>query len=245
MTYARSVPSSEASITLAGLMSRWSRPASCASSSAAATWPRDRERLARLERPAAADDRGQVGALEVAHREPEVPVLLAGAVDLGDVRVLHALGVLRLAQEALADLLVVREVGREDLQRGAAVLPVLLLGEPDNAHSALAELGLQAEPADESPMLKLGAGSATRPFIHVPGTYATGSAPAVTPDRVSRTRQPPADRSAGRFGGGFGRGFVGLPRLGVGREWVRASKLSATITMRPLSGIFSSSLPSG
>ena len=100
----------------------------------------DQHRAPRLHRPAAPDDRREVGALEVAHREPEVSVLLAGGVDLGDVRMLDTLRVLRLAQEALADLLVVGQVGGQDLERRAALLAVLLLGQPDDAHAAFAQL---------------------------------------------------------------------------------------------------------
>src|SRR3954453_2590440 len=89
--------------------------------------PGDRQGLPWLQRSAPAENRGQVGAPEIAHRQPEAAALLAGPVDLGDVRGLDTLRVRRLAQESFADLGVAGELDRQDLHRCAPALAVLLL----------------------------------------------------------------------------------------------------------------------
>ena len=75
--------------TFEGLTSRWTRPFACAASSASATWRQIVERAARLERALRAEQRSQVGALDVAHREVEQAVDLARVVDRHDVRMLE------------------------------------------------------------------------------------------------------------------------------------------------------------
>src|SRR5437868_9566243 len=82
----------------------------------------DRQGLPWLQRPAPAENRGQVRAPEIAHRQPEAAALLARAVDLGDVRVLDTLRVDGFAQESFADLSVAGELDRQDLHRCAPAL---------------------------------------------------------------------------------------------------------------------------
>ena len=55
---------------------------------------------------------------------------------------------LRLAQEALPEALVVRELGREQLERDPP--PVRVLGEVDGAHRALREQLTDPESADDA-----------------------------------------------------------------------------------------------
>ena len=108
---------------------------------------RDRAEAARddqlLERP----------PLEVLHRDVVGALGLAAVVDRDDVRVREPGCVLRLAPEALDELLVVRVAVVEDLDRDAAA-ELLVLGEVDVRHPARAELARDAvapveEGADE------------------------------------------------------------------------------------------------
>ena len=67
--------------------------------------------LLRLQPAALLQPRLQVGAVDVAHRDVEDPVLAASLVDRDDVRMLERGGDLRLALEALAEVLVVAQPG--------------------------------------------------------------------------------------------------------------------------------------
>ena len=67
--------------------------------------------LLRLQLAALLQPRLQVGAVDVAHRDVEDPVLAARLVDRDDVRMLERGGDLRLALEALAEVLVVAQLG--------------------------------------------------------------------------------------------------------------------------------------
>ena len=75
---------------------------------------------------------------DVAHRDVEDPVGLAGVEDRDDVRVVEAGCELGLAQEPLAESSVVGELGREQLERRAS-LEADLLGQVDDAHPAPAD----------------------------------------------------------------------------------------------------------
>ena len=96
------------------------------------------DRALRLERTVLRDELGEVGALDVAHGEEEHAVLLARLVDGDDVRVVERGGDPRLAQEALAEALVLGELGRDHLERDLAP-ETLLLGAVDRAHAAAAD----------------------------------------------------------------------------------------------------------
>jgi hypothetical protein len=63
---------------------------------------------------------GEVGAVDVLHRQVQQPVDLAGVVDRDDVRVLEGGGDPRLALEALAEALRLGVLRGDDLDRGAA-----------------------------------------------------------------------------------------------------------------------------
>ena len=69
-----------------------------------------RERALRLERRARREELPQVRALDEPHRDEEPFVVLAGLVDRHHVRVIEARGEPRLAQEALAEPVVVGEL---------------------------------------------------------------------------------------------------------------------------------------
>ena len=91
----------------------------------------------RLER-ALAQHRLQVGALDEAHRDVQLPVDLARVVDRDDVRMLDRGRQPRLAQEALAERHVVGELRGEQLQRDVAVEREVV-GAVDDAHAAAAD----------------------------------------------------------------------------------------------------------
>ena len=74
---------------LPGLTSRWMRPRSWAASSAAATWDEQADGAFGVERPLAAQQLPQVGSLDVAHRDEQGAVRLAGLEDRDDVRVVE------------------------------------------------------------------------------------------------------------------------------------------------------------
>src|SRR5439155_10683735 len=107
-----------------------------------------REDLARVPdrdvdgRGAAADDQLlERAAVEELHRDVVGVLGLAAVVDRDDVRVVERGGVLRLAAEALDELVIVRVAAVEDLD-GNAAAELLVLGEGHVGHSAGPELAL-------------------------------------------------------------------------------------------------------
>lgn len=101
---------------------------------------RERER----ERPAG-DDRPEVAALEEVHHDVRQPVRrLARVEDADDVLGSELHRDLRLADEALVDLSLLRQVRMEELDRDLA--PELdVLRRHDGAHAAFADHALDAE----------------------------------------------------------------------------------------------------
>ena len=89
--------------------------------------------------PAREDQLLQRAAVEVLHRDVVRALGLAAVVDRDDVRVRQAGGVLRLAAEALDELLVARVTVVEDLDRDVPA-ELLVLGEVHVGHPAGAEL---------------------------------------------------------------------------------------------------------
>ena len=120
----------------AGLTSRCTRPRAWAASRASAT-----RATIRAARPGGmplgrgGDQVLEARALDEAHRDEEAPVVVAGAVDRDDVRVLEARGGERLAHEELAQVGRRRRARADQLQRdGAPELGVV--GAVDDAHAA-------------------------------------------------------------------------------------------------------------
>ena len=132
------VPSSR---MLSGLMSRWMTESAWAALSASAVSFMMRRTSSagslprRLIRPA---DRL---AVDVAHDEVDEALALADGVDRDDVRMGQPGGGLRLAGEALADVLLEGELGRQHLDGDPALEP-LVAGAVDHAHAAAADLAL-------------------------------------------------------------------------------------------------------
>ena len=77
----------------------------------------------------------QVGALDVAHRDEEAPVCLAGFVDRDDVRVVERGGELGLGQEPSPEVAVLSQFGGKELQGHLAAEPRVLC-QLDDAHPA-------------------------------------------------------------------------------------------------------------
>ncbi len=98
----------------------------------------DVERAPGLERPFLGHEAGEVRALDVAHGEIKEPVLIARLVDRDHVRVVEGGGDPRLAQEALAEALVLGELGRDHLE-GDLAPESRFLGTVDRTHASAAD----------------------------------------------------------------------------------------------------------
>ena len=88
---------------LCGLTSRWTMPAAWAASSALGDLGEQLDRFLRRQRPVRGDPSLQVAALDQAHRDDQLAVLLAGVEDWDHVGVVEPGGEPRLAQEAIAE----------------------------------------------------------------------------------------------------------------------------------------------
>jgi hypothetical protein len=93
------------------------------------------------------DDRAQVPADDEPHRQVEHAVRLAGGVDGNDVQVVNGGDSARLPDEPLAELRVVGERGREDLQRDGPAEGLVPRAE-DDCHPSGADLRLHPVPRD-------------------------------------------------------------------------------------------------
>jgi hypothetical protein len=98
----------------------------------------DVDRAVGPQPPVALEDRRQVLALDVLHREVEQAVDLARVVDGDDVRMLQGGGDPGLAREPLAEAGGLGEVRRDDLDGGPPA-QVQVLGAVDHAHAAAAD----------------------------------------------------------------------------------------------------------
>ena len=79
------------------------------------------------------DELAKVVALDIPHRQIEQPAFSPGGVDRDDVRVVEARRELRLDEKPLAEALVLRELGREDLD-GDLAPEVHVLAQIDSPH---------------------------------------------------------------------------------------------------------------
>ncbi len=99
---------------------------------------RDRDRPPARDVPLAAQHRLEVHAVDEPHRDEQAAVRLARVVDRNDVRVVEACGEARLAQETLAEALVVRELLDEQLE-GDGALEAHVLRPVDLAHATASD----------------------------------------------------------------------------------------------------------
>ena len=106
----------------------------------------DAERAAHRQPSLGDEQRLQVAAVDVLHRDVEHVVGLARVVDGDDARVVERRGEPRLAQEPLAEVGLAERRG-EELQRGGASEPNVL-GAVDDARPAFADRLDQPVPAD-------------------------------------------------------------------------------------------------
>ena len=105
------------------------------------------DRFGRRQRPVGGDPALEVAALDQAHGDDQLAVLLAGVVDGDDVGVVETGGEARLAQEPFAEGLVVGEVAGDHLECHRAVerqvrRPV------DDAHPAARDQRVDAVPTE-------------------------------------------------------------------------------------------------
>ena len=114
----------------------------------------DVDRAVRAQPALGAQHRGEVGALDVLHREVEQPVLLARVVDGDDVRVLQGSGDPRLAIEALAEARGLGQLGRDDLDRRAPA-QVEVLSPIDQAHAAAPDPFLDPVARDDTAQMRV------------------------------------------------------------------------------------------
>ena len=140
----------------------------------------DRQRPGRLERMLGAQQLCEVGSDDEAHGQVEAAVDIACVVDRHDVRMLERHRELGLPGEPLAETLVERELGRDELERHCPLEPQVV-GAVDDAHPAAADHVLDPV-ADEV------SASPGRQLDHptVPSAFRA--------DPTPRPRDPPARR---------------------------------------------------
>ncbi len=110
----------------------------------------DRDRALDLERAVRADQPAQIRILDLTHGDEQEAVGLACVVDRDDVGVVDARRDPRLAQEALAEAVVLAELDGEDLQRHRPV-EADVLGEVDDRHAAARKQRLEPVTGDLRP----------------------------------------------------------------------------------------------
>ena len=141
VTFTRSPAST---MMLAGLMSRWTTLLLCAKSSASATWAARLAARSTGTRPGAGDHALQADAVDELHGEVAHPVGLADVVDGDDVRVLELGRDLRLALEAIDQLVHARPGRGQPLEAdgldGHHAAQDLVLGLVHGAEGARAQL---------------------------------------------------------------------------------------------------------
>ena len=136
------------------------------------------DRALRLHGTRAVQQRSEVGALDVAHRDVQVTVALAGLVDRHDAGVIDRRGESRLRQEARAEASILGQVRGQQLQRYLAP-QTQVLGAVHHAHAAATEERLDAI----TPQMGSDAGSR-----HGAPALLAGARPAYA--RVSRAQAP-------------------------------------------------------
>jgi hypothetical protein len=133
----------------------------------------DRDRARRIERPLAPQQRLEVAAGDVAHRDEQAPLALTGLVDRDHVRVVEAGREPRLAQQPLVG----RDARREQLEGDRAAEPEVRRA-MDLAHPAAPEQLLDAVPLDVRAGKRVSDGHRLPPARASPTAAATASAAA-------------------------------------------------------------------
>jgi hypothetical protein len=110
----------------------------------------DRGRPAGRQRALAVDQPAQVGPVDKTHDHEQAPSLLPRLVDGHDRRVVQAPRGAPLVLEALAELLILGELGRDDLQ-GDAARERELVGAVDDPHPAATDDRFHAAAAEDGP----------------------------------------------------------------------------------------------
>ncbi len=121
----------------------------------------DRHGALRIEAPFAAQQLAQVDAVDVRHRQVQHAAVLARGECPHHIRVVERRGHARLPEEALPEPIVVRQLGREQLQRD--LLPVRVLREVNGPHRPACEKRPDPEPTDDAPGWTLGAHGSSQP----------------------------------------------------------------------------------
>ena len=125
-------------MTLAGFRSRCSTPRSCAAASPAQSCRAISSALSFGEIADALQQRRQVLAVDVLHRQEVLPVDLADVVDAADVRMRELPRDADFGEEALAADRIARQRARQELQRDR-LSELEVVGAVDLAHAAAAE----------------------------------------------------------------------------------------------------------
>ncbi len=102
----------------------------------------DADHPGRRQRALLVDQRPDIPALHVAHRDKQHPGGLAGLEDRDDMRVIDGRSRSRLPDEPLPECLVAGKLGGQDLKRYPPVKPGIVRAE-DNGHPAPADLLLK------------------------------------------------------------------------------------------------------
>ena len=107
----------------------------------------DLRRARRLQRPLLGDDRPEVGPVDVAHRDEQRARILSRVVHGDDVGVIDRRDVAQLAREARAELDLLGELGRDELERDMTLQHDVdrLVDDP---HPAAADESLEAIASD-------------------------------------------------------------------------------------------------
>ena len=126
-------------------------------------------------------ERAQVGPVDVAHDDEQHALALARVVDGDDVRVLDRRGGLGLGDEARAEVRLLGERRRDDLQRDDAV-EVEVAGAIDDAHAAAPGESLDAV-VDED--------VTWRELRHAAATLPARAQPFVGPSALTDSCAPP------------------------------------------------------
>ena len=126
------------SMTFAGLRSRCRTPFSCAACRPAQSWRAISTALSDGQVADPLQERREVLAVHVLHREEVAALDLADVVDAADVRVRDLAREAHLGVEAREERLVVRDRLRQELQ-GDGLAELQVVGAVDLAHPALAE----------------------------------------------------------------------------------------------------------